>query len=365
MIPDLIQTPQALNQLCEQLRHASAIALDTEFAREHSYFPHLGLVQIAGCGHIACIDPLAFDIGPALSPLLLDASITKIIHACQQDMEVIWHTLGLLPCPVHDTQLAAALMSEEHQISYANLVEQETGTKLSKTETRTNWLRRPLSEAQLEYAADDVRYLESLYHRQIEQLGQLQRIDWLRQDCAQLCSSPEKRFAPERTGCWKRVRGANKLKGSELALVDCIATWREQRAVEQDLTRRRILPDELVIEIACARPVNSTELRRIGGIQRLLDDGQLTSLADELGQAYAMTPEQWPSNQHFKPDAEQAAALKRILEQLRSCATGLGIAPGLLCNRKDAEKLVAGRRDLSVLQGWRLEIIGRELIAML
>ena len=169
MKPVLIQTPQALERLCENLRHESVIALDTEFAREHSYFPHLGLVQIASGDHIACIDPLAVDIGPALSPLLLDTSVLKIFHACMQDIEVIWHTLGVLPSPIHDTQLAAALMSVEHQTSYANLVEQELGTKLAKTETRTDWLRRPLSPAQIEYAADDVRYLIPLYRKQIEQ----------------------------------------------------------------------------------------------------------------------------------------------------------------------------------------------------
>jgi ribonuclease D len=365
MKPALIQTPRALEQLCEDLRHESVIALDTEFAREHSYFPHLGLVQIAGGDHIACIDPLAFDIGPALSPLLLDASVTKIFHACLQDLEVIWHTFGLLPCPIHDTQLAAALMSEDHQISYANLVEQETGTKLAKTETRTDWLRRPLSPAQLEYAADDVRYLEQIYHKQVEQLANLQRSEWLQQDCAQLCQSPQERFSPELCGCWKRVRGAHKLQGLELALVERISAWRELRAVEQDRTRRRILPDELVIEIACRRPTNSSELGRIGRMQSILDNDQLLSLADEINHAYAMKPEEWPSNQRFKPDAEQSAALKRVLEQLRICAADLGISPGMLCNRKDAEKLVAGRHDLPVLQGWRHEAIGKDLLAML
>lgn len=365
MTPELIQTPQALQRLCDELGHESVIALDTEFAREHSYFPRLGLVQIAGGDRIACIDPLAVDIGPALSPLLLDASVMKIFHACLQDLEVIWHTLGVLPCPIHDTQIAAALMSEEHQISYANLVAQETGTKLSKSETRTDWLRRPLSAAQIEYAADDVRYLQPLYHRQVEQLAKLQRGDWLRQDCAQLCSSPQTRFAPELSGCWKRVRGAHRLQGLELALVERIAAWREHRAVEQDLTRRRILPDDLVIEIACRRPANSSELARIGRAQSLLNSDQLVSLADELNRAYAMPADEWPSNRRFKPDAEQAAGLKRILEHLRKRAADLGISPGMLCNRKDAEKLVAGRRDLLVFQGWRDDAIGRSLLAML
>lgn len=364
MKPALIQTPQALEQLCENLRHESIIAIDTEFAREHSYFPHLGLVQVAGGDHIACIDPLAVDIGPALNPLLRDSSVTKIFHACQQDLEVIWHTLGLLPCPLHDTQIAAALMSPQHQISYANLVEQELGTKLSKSQTRTDWLRRPLSPAQIEYAADDVRFLAPLYHRQIEQLAHLQRSDWLQQDCAQLCSSPE-RYEPELSGCWKRVRGAHKLQGLELALVERISAWREQRAVEQDRTRRRILPDELVIEIACRRPTNSSELSRIGRAQSLLSKNQLVSLADELNHGYAMKPDEWPSNQHFKPDAEQASALKRLLEKLRTTAAELDISPGMLCNRRDAEKLLTGRRDLPVLQGWRHETIGKALLSML
>ena len=218
MTPEFVDSPAALSALCDDLQALDCIAVDTEFAREKTYFPHLGLVQLAGDGHIACIDPLAFDATPQLSELLFDTSITKVFHACLQDLEVLELTLGARPCPLFDTQIAMALMHEDHQVSYARLVESELNVKLAKSETRTNWLKRPLTEAQLEYAADDVRFLLQLYQQQRVELKSLNRTEWMREECAQLCSS-NTNDPGDLSRCWSRVKGKERLKGIELVVL--------------------------------------------------------------------------------------------------------------------------------------------------
>lgn len=363
MTPELIDSPTALAELCDELSSQDCIAVDTEFARERSYYPHIGLIQIAGDARIACIDPLAFDAKAQLSELLFDDSITKVFHACLQDLEVLELTLGARPCPLFDTQVATALMQDDHQLSYARLVENELKIKLAKSETRTDWLKRPLTKAQLEYAADDVRFLLRLYKQQQTELEELGRSGWMREECDSLCSKPlynqDNLFQ-----CWTRVKGKERLRGLELAVLQQVATWRERQAMQKDRTRKRILPDDQVIQIASRQPRNTSELARIGRINRLLDMSELDSLTEAVCTAYDTPESEWPSLKRRKLTQAQVTALNSVLEQLRAKASDLGISPGVLCNRKDAEKLVTGARDLQVLSGWRLECIGNALLEL-
>jgi ribonuclease D len=364
MTPELIETPAALTALCEELQTQDCIAVDTEFARDRTYFPHLGLIQIAGDSHIACIDPLAFDARPQLSELLFNDSITKVFHSCLQDLEVLELAFGDIPCPLFDTQLATALMNEDHQISYARLVEQELEIKLPKSETRTDWLKRPLTKAQLEYAADDVRYLLALYRQQLDELDALNRLAWMREECDRLCAKVFNDQA-ELSRCWTRIKGKERLQGIELAVLQEIASWREQQAIARDRPRRRILPDDLAIEIATIQPRNSSQLARIGRIGKLLGMSAIDSLAEAICSAYDKPESEWPAIRRRQLTQDQSAALTRVLGLLREKAAGLGISQGMLCNRRDAERLVLGRRNLQVLNGWRSEFIGNELLAML
>jgi ribonuclease D len=364
MTPELIETPAALTALCEELQTQDCIAVDTEFARDRTYFPHIGLIQIAGDSHIACIDPLAFDAGPQLSDLFFNDSITKVFHSCLQDLEVLELTLGDIPCPLYDTQIATALMNDDHQISYARLVEQELEMKLPKSETRTDWLKRPLTKAQLEYAADDVRYLLSLYRQQLGELEALNRSAWLREECDRLCSKVFNDQA-ELSRCWARVKGKERLQGVELAVLQEVAAWREQRAIEKDRPRRRILPDDIVVQIATIQPRNSSQLARIGRIGKLLGMAEIDSLAEAVGTACNKPESDWPAIRRRQLTQQQSAVLTGVLNLLREKAAEMGISQGMLCNRRDAEKLVLGRRDLLVLSGWRAEVIGNQLLEML
>ena len=361
MTPELIESPAALAALCDELKTQDCIAVDTEFAREKTYFPHIGLIQIAGDNHIACIDPLAFDAKPQLSELLFNDSITKVFHACQQDLEVLELTLGEKPCPLFDTQVATALMNEDHQISYARLVENELNIQLPKSETRTDWLRRPLTKSQLEYAADDVRFLLSLYKQQLGELEALQRSRWMHEECCRLCSITLNN-QDDLSHCWTRVKGTERLRGIELAVLQQASIWREQQAITKDRTRRRILADDQLVQIAVRQPKNPRELAQVGRISKLLEMSELDSLSEAICSAYAIAESEWPSLKRRQLTQEQSAALTAVLDQLRKKATELGISQGTLCNRKDAEKLVLGKRDLQVLDGWRLDCIGNDLL---
>ena len=365
MTPALIESPAALAALCDELKTQECIAVDTEFAREKSYFPHIGLIQIAGDGHIACIDPLAFDAKAQLSELLFDNSITKVFHACLQDLEDLELTLEGLPCPLFDTQIATALMNEDHQISYARLVENELDIKLPKSETRTDWLKRPLTKAQLEYAADDVRFLLSLYRQQQGELESLNRSSWMREECERLCSRKFNDPAADLSQIWTRVKGKERLRDTELAVLQGVALWRERQAMAKDRTRRKILPDDIVLQIAGRQPKNTSELTQIGRIRKILWIAALESRSEAICSAYDRPESEWPSLKRRQLTQAQSAALTSILDRLRQKASELGISQGMLCNRKDAEKLVIGKRDLQVLQGWRLDCVGNDLLKLL
>ena len=363
MAVELIESPAALESMCERLQSRDCIAIDTEFAREKTYFPHIGLIQIAGDDLIACVDPLAFDVKPQLSELLCNGSLTKVFHACLQDLEVLELTLGKKPCPIFDTQLATALMQEDHQISYAKLVDKELDIQLPKSETRTDWLKRPLTTAQLDYAADDVRYLLSLYRQQQGELDTLNRTEWMREECDRLCSRVFN-SETELADSWRRVKGKERLRGLELATLQAAAAWREKRAIARDRPRRRILPDDTLIRIAVNQPRNTSELGKISPVGKFLRMSETDSLSDAICVAYSQTEAEWPSLKRRQLTQQQSAMLDAVLNLLRARASELGISAGMLCNRKDAEKLVLGKRDLPVLTGWRLDSIGSELLKL-
>ena len=172
-----VDTPQALDELCAQLRGSAWITLDTEFIRERTYYPQLCLIQVANESVIACIDPLALpDLAP-LEALLADPQVLKVLHAASQDLEIFYHRMGRVPAPLFDTQVAASVLGLGEQIGYGRLVQELLGVELDKSHSRTDWSRRPLEPEQLRYAADDVRYLLQLYPRMQTELASRRRTE--------------------------------------------------------------------------------------------------------------------------------------------------------------------------------------------
>ena len=359
-----IETAEDLQGLCRELSAAEVIALDTEFLRERTYYPQLCLIQIATDDLIACVDPLALDdLGPLLE-VLDDPNITKVLHAAKQDMEIFFHLRGRLPAPLFDTQIAASLLGGGEQVGYANLIRQELDVHLEKTQSRTDWTRRPLTDKQLHYAADDVRYLLPLYEKQRAALEARGRLDWLRPDFDALADPAT--YRPDPDNAWRKVKGLNRLKGVQLAVVQALAAWREQRAMDTDRPRKHILSDDAVIDIARLKPKTVADLGSLRGVHNALIQSQGETLIGLIGEALARPKDQWPSlPAKARLSAAEESVVDGLMAVLKIRAAEEDISAASLCSRKELERLVSGDRDIPVMGGWRFQHAGRHLEAFL
>jgi len=368
MTPELIETSARMDELLTQLNTQKVIAVDTEFFRETTYYPKLALVQIATDAIVACVDPLAFDAREALRTILLNSDITKIFHSCSQDLEVLFYYLGETPNAIYDTQIANSLLTDHHQIGYASLVENELGTLLDKSQTRTNWLQRPLTEKQVQYAGDDVLYLYKLQHILDEKLQQIGRKDWFDEESEKVFSTNYS-FQPDSSSLWRRVKGATKLNQKKLAIVQAIALWREDLAQQKDKTRRRILADDIVLNLAFSIPEDIRAMEPIIGNKYHFNMEEKQQLLTVINNAQQTATEDCPDNRFNTLDGDQKLQLKNLQQLLNAKAEQLSISSAVLCSRKELEKLILWQQQadrtppkLNILQGWRLDCIGQQLL---
>jgi ribonuclease D len=364
MTTSFVTTHQDLVQLCAQLTGSPFIAVDTEFVRERTYYPQLALIQVTNGDVIACIDPLAIDDLTPLKTLFADRRTTKVFHAASQDMEVFYHLFGELPTPSYDTQIAATLQGLGDQIGYAALVQEMLGVELDKSHSRTDWLQRPLSDKQISYAEDDVRYLAKLYPMQREQLAELGRLEWLDDDF-NLMGDPN-RYRPNPATAWLRIKGLNKLRGVQLAILEKLGIWREERAMEKDQPRRRIAADETLLDIAKLRPKSLQALGKLRDIPESLVNKQGEALLKCVTDAEALPREAWPKlHLPERLSSAQDALVDALQAIMKLSAHQHQISITTLTSRKELEDLVRGERELSILQGWRRHHGGELLLEFL
>lgn len=359
-----IDTPAQLTALCEQLGRHDWLTLDTEFLREKTYRPRLCLLQVANPEVIACIDPLALDDLTPLLEVLYNRSIIKVLHAAHQDLEIFFEMRGALPAPVFDTQIAATLLGHGDQIGYGNLVKAELGIELDKAHARTDWCHRPLDDAQLDYAADDVRHLREIYLRQRRQLTELGREQWLQADFDEL-TDPARYSNPPETA-WLRVKGANRLRGVQLAVLQSLAAWREEQARQSNRPRRWILKDEVLLDLAKQMPAEETRLRRIRGLEEGSVQRHGAKLLQVIAEAKRLPKEQWPTlkeGQRLPP--EQEPLVDMLMALLRERCQQQRVSPSAVAGRRELERLVLGESDIPLLHGWRAAIAGQALQALL
>lgn len=361
---EIITDDASLAEFCTRLKGSEFLAIDTEFIRERTYFPQLCLIQIATENHIGCIDPLGTrDLSP-LEELFFDEGTTKVFHAGGQDMEIFYHLFGKTPTPVFDTQIAATVLGHGESIGYASLVKKELDIDLDKSHTRTDWCRRPLSEAQLRYAADDVRYLVLLYLDQQQRLAESGRGDWLQADFDNLADAGQ--YRPDPASAWHRVKGHGKLKPKQLAVLESLAAWREQQAVNEDRPRRRILGDEILLDLARFQPRDLDKLGEVRGLHGGQRKDYGKALLNVIAAGLAKDRENWPHILKKSPLSPAEDALTDSLAAItRLCAQESGIAAGILASRRELEDLVRGERDLPVLTGWRRRYLGERLLGFL
>lgn len=340
-----------------------SIGLDTEFVRERTYWPRLALVQIAlataaGGPRILLVDPLQPGMAEALAPLLSDRSILKIMHSAGEDLVALRQTCGVVPAPLFDTQVAAALAGIAAGIGYQKLVQQIEGVELPKGETRSDWLRRPLSPAQLDYAADDVRHLHALHRELDARLQALGRLEWLRHDCDRLVANAED-DAPER---WPHlpIRAAQYLDRAGQRRLLRLLRWRELQARRSDRPRNWVLDNELAVDLARDPPADLADLQaRLDPLPRAprklaapLWDALATALPDEAEAPAVRTEE------------HDRKAVRRLQDAVAQRSAELGLPDGVLASRRWLEALLDGHWP-DALSGWRRQALEPSLAPLL
>jgi ribonuclease D len=357
----LIATAPAVAAVAERLARAARIGLDTEFLRERTYRAQLCLLQLASPTESVCVDPLAGAELAPLAALLTSAAVTKVMHASRQDLEVLLPVAGLVQ-PVFDTQVAASLVGFPAQVGYAELVRRVLGHELAKLHTRTDWSQRPLSDEQIEYALDDVRYLLPLAAQLEDQLARLGRRGWLEEELALLADARTLTLEPE--DAWLRLKGLRDLDPARERLARALAAWRERTALEHDRPRGWILSDAVLRDIVLEVPRTAHALAQIPEIPPAVVKRRGQELLECVRGAAVPDPPP-PLAGRARPDPLRAALLKKLTELSRHVAGELQIAPEVLATRRELEQLAGGRRDGALLRGWRQAVLGERLLAAL
>lgn len=360
-----VDTPEALHELASRLAGSEWLALDTEFIREKTYWPRLCLIQVSNGEIAAGVDVLALDDLQPLLDVLFDGHILKVFHAARQDLEIFLHDWGQIPLPLFDTQPAAALLGHGDQIGYARLVKEILGVDLPKDQSRTDWSLRPLEQAQLRYALDDVIYLGQVYTEMRGSLSDRERLQWLTADFADLADPAT--YLPDPMLMWKKVKGRQPLRGVQLAVLQHLAAWREERARELDRPRKWIVKDEVLVDLARRTPKDLAALAKIRGMEPGVVRNQGETLLQLIAEARQTPKTDWPSD--GRPGAplshEQEALVDLLSAALRLLADQHQLSPSAITTRKGLEKLVRGEQDIELLHGWRRTVAGEPLQAVL
>ncbi len=362
MLPNVITTLPDLESFVEQISPAPWLAMDTEFMRESTYYPILCLIQIATDEVSACIDVLSLDHIDPLLELLRQDSQLKIFHSCRQDMEVLYAEYGFLPQPLFDTQVAASILGLDEQISYGELVAQKSDVHLAKTESRTDWKKRPLTEAQIDYALDDVIHLGPLYKKLESDLESEKKASWLAEECEKLLLSSNYFVAPE--DAWRFVKGIGKLSAKQFYYVREIAHWREQTAQTKNLPRRWVLADPAILEACQLKELNDEAISQCLKEHAPKSMRHCTHISSILQQPIPpnnINNLQEPTDNRLSK--EQKALIKKLMEFTRNRAEQINTSASLLANRKSLVDLVMGRQS-RVESGWRKFQVGDDLAAI-
>jgi ribonuclease D len=356
-----IDQPGEAEALAREWSGVQRLAVDTEFLREDTYSAQLCLLQVSDGRTVACLDTIALGGPGPLATLLTDPGVAKVFHSARQDLEALREHLGTVPGPVWDTQVAAALLGYPDQVGYTQLAGQELGVTLPKDHSRTDWSRRPLSDEQLRYAAADVAWLLPLAERLGAELERLGRLAWAEVESAALCDPDLYAFDAE--GAWRRVKGAGQLEGAALARAAALARWREEEARTRNRPRRWILKDEAILELAERNPDSPAALGQLPSLPPGVVRRHGRALLELLRDASRATPP--PRTLPARLEPAQDRAVRKLMARLRDLAAAHRVSAPLIATRRDVEALVLGRRDLALLEGWRRELAGEALLAML
>ncbi len=352
-----VEDRAGLDALVDELADVPAYALDTEFHRERTYFPQLALLQVAWSGGIALVDPLAVDVAPFAA--VLSGPGLAVLHAADQDLEVLERACGAVPGRLFDTQLAAGFLGFSTP-SLQSLVERLLGHRLEKGDQLTDWTRRPLSETQRRYAAGDVAFLLELQVLITERLVASGRAEWAEEECEALLRRPRGLAEPEEV--WWRLKQARQLRGASRGVAQCVAAWRERRARELDIPPRFVLSDLALASIASRPPSTRTELEQVRSVDgRHLGGGAAAELLEAIATGRGLGPKQL----RLPPGAEQEGGIRPAVTLAAAWvaerARALEIDPAILATRADLVAFLKERPEGRLATTWREGLIGSPL----
>ncbi|MEX2127214.1 MAG: ribonuclease D [Xanthobacteraceae bacterium] len=362
---DLVTSTAHLAAACERLARHPFVTVDTEFLRETTFWPKLCVVQMAGPDEAIVIDALAdgIDLAPFFT-LMADERVVKAFHAARQDIEICWHRAKMIPRPIFDTQVAAMVLGYGDSISYDQLVQRLTGDTIDKSLRFTDWSRRPLSKAHIDYAFSDVTHLRDVYLKLKADLERGGRTEWVQEEMSVLTSPDTYSQEPERA--WLRLRMRVR-RPRELAVLMEIAAWREREAQARDLPRQRVLKDDALAEIAQQQPKNADELARM----RALPKGYERSKSGEailaaVAAGLERDPKGLPKITRDKPLSNGASATVELLKVLlRMTSERHGVAAKVIATVDDLEQIASDENaDVPALRGWRREMFGNEALKL-
>jgi ribonuclease D len=367
IVEQMVLRPQELSACCQYLASEKRFGFDTEFVGEDSYHPHLCLVQVATRERLFLVDPLTVGPLDVFWQLVTDPSNQVVVHAGREEVRLCRLWTGRVPGDIFDLQIAAGLIGLPYPLGHAALVSQVLGERIPKAETLTEWRDRPLSERQIRYAFDDVRYLLPLWQRLSSKLEALGRQEWAHEEFARLASSalPSENDNEK----WRKIRGLASLDRRQLAIARELCRWREELAAQMNRPARTIVRDDLLAEIARRNPSRERDLQAVRGLARR----HLTAIVDAVRQARSIPLEQCPELAEREQDLPQVPLITNVLTAvLGSGCASRRLAPGLVANSQDLKNLVRGRLqggrsspDSLLTQGWRAKEVLPELLAVL
>ncbi|MBM3954729.1 MAG: ribonuclease D [Planctomycetes bacterium] len=358
-----VTTAAGLDRLVRRLADEAHVAFDTEFVSEHTYRSQLCLLQVAAPGTLAVVDTLAVRELDPFWELCLDPERTVVVHAGREEMGFILHAVGQPPPRLFDVQVAAGIVDHEYPAGYGALVRRLLSVQTNKGETRTDWRKRPLSQAQLDYALDDVRHLEAMWQRLEERLERLGRRVWMDEEMATWQEDVAESFTRKR---WRRISGLNGLSRRELAVARELWHWRDAVAEERDMPPKRVLRDDLLVELCKRKSADPTGIAAIRGMQRSDLRHIMKGLCAAVDRGLALPDEECPGGERFQaPPAQLAVIGQFLVTAINGLCRQVSIAPALVGTAGDMRELLSwklgyydGDRPPLLATGWRAEVVG-------
>ena len=360
-----ITTDEELSQFITRCHGQGLLSIDTEFMREKTYYPRLCLLQMGTPDEVALIDPFeVHDLTP-LAELLEDPDLLKLVHSGKQDIEILYNEVGVMPRPIFDVQVAASLLGHPKQVGYGVLVHAVCGITIDKKDSFTDWSRRPLTQSQLQYAANDVIYLPQIYRELSSALKRKHRLQWLEPEFEELIDPANYEAAPRDR--YRRLKKGNQLTRRQLSAAREVAAWREERAMELDIPRKWVLTDEQIVD-ACKRETRTIDqLMMVRGVREKLNTQAARKVVSLISMGLDAPRETWP---YFAPKSRNErnvdVEVDVMMGIVRMVAKENDIAFQSLANHESLQALARGHyEDCDLLQGWKREMVGEKLLAFL